>query len=203
MKENANNYVNRLRRNGHREELVVMTEPSQLDAAVDLFLRMHKTRAEADLKTHRDRFSTAQTRDFLRRVAPRLQARERIWPAVLKIDGQPVAAQLWLLLEKRAYRYYSGFDPAWARLGVMTVLTRRCIERAIENEFTELDLLLSLTDPQEKARWGASPRPVHTLTVGNGHLRSRLALRGYRARTRASERQDAGSSGQESRSPGK
>ena len=189
MKENANNYVNRLRRAGHEERLVVATEPSELDGALDVFLHMHKTRAEANLKPpHRDRFATPAARDFLRTVAHRLLARGRIWPAVLEIDGRPIAAQLWLLLDKRAYRYYSGFDPAWARFGVMTVLTRRCIERAIESGFVELDLLLSRTDPKEKARWGASPLPVHSLTVGNTRLRSRAALRGYRVRTRKTAR---------------
>jgi hypothetical protein len=35
-----------------------------------------------------------------------------------------------LSIARAAYRYYSGFDPARARYGVMTVLTRRCLEWA-------------------------------------------------------------------------
>jgi CelD/BcsL family acetyltransferase involved in cellulose biosynthesis len=91
-----------------------------------------------------------------------------------------VASQLCLAYQGRLYLYYSGFDPAWARHGVMMVLTRRCIERAIAHGYRELDLLLGLD--QEKQRWGAAPSPVFNLALSNPRLRSRTAFHLYRAR---------------------
>jgi CelD/BcsL family acetyltransferase involved in cellulose biosynthesis len=103
-----------------------------------------------------------------------------LWPCFLKVDGQVVASQLCLLHKGRLYLYYSGFDPAWARHGVMMILTRRCIERAIERGCRELDLLLGLD--QEKERWGAEPKAVVNLALASRRARSRAAFHLYRLR---------------------
>jgi len=186
MKDNVNNYVNRLRRTGRSERVVVPANQQELGGSLDLFLEFHEMRSRSNLKPpHRDRFSTPIARDFLGLVSRRLLTRGRIWAMVLEIDDRPVAAQIWLLLRNRAFRYYSGFDPQWARDGVMTVLTRRGIERAIEDGFTELDFLLSFDDPREKLRWGAKLQPVATVAVANRDIWSRAALAAYRVRDRA------------------
>src|SRR5262245_53074608 len=131
MKDNVNNYVNRLRRNGHREEFTVVEDAADLDRAIEVFLDLHRRRADAHLgRRHDDRFSTDRRRAFLRAVAGQLFARGALWPCFLKVNGEIVASQLCLAYKKRLYLYYSGFDPAWARHGVMMILTRRCIERA-------------------------------------------------------------------------
>lgn len=180
MKENANNYVNRLRREGHSEQMTVANSPAELTRDLAIFYRLHAARAAAGaLPRHRDRFASPAARQFLDQAAARLHARERVWLTVLRVDEQPVAAQIWLLHRETAARYYSGFDPDWSRNGVMTVLTRRGIEKAIAEGYRRLDLLLSLGDPKEKARWGATPQPVQQLAVGNPRLRSRAALAAY------------------------
>ena len=181
MKDNVNNYVNRLRRNGHREELAVVENAADLDRALDVFLDLHRRRADAHLaRRHDDRFSTENRRAFLRTVAKQLFARGALWPCFLKVDGEIVASQLCLAYKKRLYLYYSGFDPAWARHGVMMILTRRCIERAIDRGYRELDLLLG--PDQEKQRWGAMPGPVFNLALASHRMRSRAAFHLYRAR---------------------
>lgn len=191
MKDNVNNYVNRLRRAGHREELVVVTDPDQLDGALDRFLELHRRRAEATLgRPHDDRFDTPRRQAFLRTAARRLFTAKQLWPCLLRVDGQTVAAQLCLVHKGRLYLHYSGFDPAWARYGVMTILSRRCIEWGIGQGCRELDLLLGLD--QDKLRWGAEPRPVTNLTLASPRLRSRLALRLYLARRGISARRTRG-----------
>jgi CelD/BcsL family acetyltransferase involved in cellulose biosynthesis len=181
MKDNVNNYVNRLRRTGHQETLEVVQDPAELDRALDVFLDLHRRRADADLgRRHENRFDTCERRAFLRAVARRLFERGALWPCFLRIDGQAVAAQLCLAHQGRLYLYYSGFDPAWARHGVMMVLTRRCIERAIALGFRELDLLLG--PDQEKQRWGATPAPVFNLALASSRARSRAAFHLYHVR---------------------
>ena len=134
-------------------------------------------------RRHDDRFSTPPRRAFLRAVGRRLFERGALWPCLLKIDGQIVASQLCLVQDGRLYLYYSGFDPAWAQHGVMMILTRRCIERAISYGCRELDLLLGFD--QEKQRWGGEPGPVTNLTLASPRLRSRAAFQLYRARRAA------------------
>jgi len=181
MKDNVNNYVNRLRRTGHQEELVVVEDSAELDAGLETFLDLHRRRAAVELgRAHEDRFATPPRQAFLRTVARRLFERGALWPCFLKVDGQIVASQLCLVHQRRLYLYYSGFDPAWARSGVMMILTRRCIERSIGHGCRELDLLLGLD--QEKRRWGAEPGPVTNLTLASPRLRSRAAFEFYRLR---------------------
>jgi len=179
MKDNVNNYVNRLHREGHAEKLVVVEDPAKLDAALDTFFDLHRLRAEAELGVqHSDAFIRPETRGFLRTVARRLLERGKIWLCLLYVDGKPVAAQICLLHAGRLYFYYSGYDPAWARYGVMVVLNRRCIERAIALGCRELDMLLT-THPM-KTRWGCEPRPLADLTLASPRLRSRFWFGFYR-----------------------
>ena len=179
MKDNVNNYVNRLRREGHDERLVVVEDPAELDAALDTFFALHRDRAQADFRVHHhDEFTRPEIRGFLRTVARRLLERGKIWPCLLYVDGKPVAAQICLLHAGRIYFYFSGYDPAWARYGVMLVLNRRCIERAIDLGCRELDMLLT-THPM-KTRWGCEPRPLADLTLASPRLRSRFWFGFYR-----------------------
>jgi CelD/BcsL family acetyltransferase involved in cellulose biosynthesis len=178
MKENVNNYVNRLRRDGHSERLVVVEDVAELDGALEIVFDLHRQRARSTLgRRHDDRFADPARRAFLRTVARRLLERGRIWVCLLEVDGKPVAAQICLLQGESITVYYSGYDPAWARYGVMMVLTRRCIERAIRLGYRELDLLLGMD--QEKLRWGCEPRPVIDLTLGSPRLRSRACWQLY------------------------
>lgn len=180
MKDNINNYTNRLKRAGHAERLTVVDTAQGLDEALDILFRLHRLRAESDLKPlHENRFASPARRSFLRTVAARLTQRGgRIWSTFLHVDGQPVAAQLWLIQGQTLYRYYSGFDPAWSRYGAMLVLTRRCIEYALERGFERLDLLLGVN--QEKLRWGGEEGRVGHFVLASPRARSRVSLLLYR-----------------------
>jgi CelD/BcsL family acetyltransferase involved in cellulose biosynthesis len=178
MKDNVNNYVNRLRRDGHEERLAVVEGGGlELDRALDQFLRLHHLRAKSSVgPAHRDRFSAPDGRAFLRNVAHRLSGSGVFRAMFLHVDGLPVAAQLCLIDRRQLYLYYSGFDPAWARYGVMTVLTRRCLEWGIEQGCLEVDMMIG--SEYDKRRWGLHTEPVVNLVLANRRARSRMALAG-------------------------
>jgi CelD/BcsL family acetyltransferase involved in cellulose biosynthesis len=179
MKENVNNYVNRLRRDGHEERLVVVEGGADLDGALDEFLRLHRLRAKSSLgPVHRDRFSAPDRRAFLRKVAHRLSGSGLFRAMFLHVNGRPVAAQLCLVDRGQLYLYYSGFDPAWARYGVMTVLTRRCLEWGIAHGCRGVDMMIG--SGLDKRRWGLQEEPVVSVVLANRRARSRLALAGIR-----------------------
>jgi CelD/BcsL family acetyltransferase involved in cellulose biosynthesis len=186
MKDNVNNYVNRLRREGREDTFVLVEDPAQLDGALDVFLDLHRRRSRARGRfEHHDKFATAPSRAFLRTVVRRLGAGGGVWVCLLEVDGRPVAAQICLVDGGRLYAYYSGHDPEWWQYGVMLVLTRRCIEAAIARGLTELDLLAGAY--QDKLRWGARPEPLVDVAIAHRGLGSRLAFglfrrykRGYR-----------------------
>ena len=179
MKDNVNNYVNRLRRDGHREEFVVVDQPSEMDAALDGFFELHRRRARtSDRHRHHDKFAPPKHRQFLRTVVRRLAARGQVWVCFLRVNGRPVAVQLCLVHGERLYPYYSGFDPEWWAYGVMVTLTRRCIEHAIARGVRELDLMAGPN--QDKRRWGGEPTPLVDLTMASPHWRSRATFALFR-----------------------
>ena len=183
MKKHLRKFANRLERDGRPAEVVFVREAADLDDALDVFFELHRRRAAADLgRAHADRFSSPSHRAFLRTVAARLAERGRLWLGLLKVGGQPVAAQLCFGLGRRLHAYHSGYDPAWAWHAVMMYLFRRCVERAIAEGFRELDLGLGLD--QEKLRWGGQPHPVVNLTLASPRVRGRAVLALWRLHRR-------------------
>ena len=100
--------------------------------------------------------------------------------ASLEVDGEAVAVQACLLHGGSVSLYYSGYDPAWARYGVMTVLTKRLVQRAIDRGFTELDLLNGPS--YDKLRWGGREVPLALGVLTNPRRASRARLLLERAR---------------------
>lgn len=175
MRKHLKKFANRLSREGHEVEMVVVEGGARLDEALEVFLRLHESRAVSELNfRHESRFQSPSHKAFLRTMARRLAERGQLWVCLLRVDGQFVAAQICFPYQQKLYAYYSGYDPGWAWYAVMMFLFRRCIERAIEYQFEEFDLGLGLD--QEKLRWGGETRLVANLTLASPRLRSRLAL---------------------------
>jgi CelD/BcsL family acetyltransferase involved in cellulose biosynthesis len=184
MKKHIRKFANRLHREGHQEELVLLDGPERVEQAIDLFLDLHRKRSQAESgRRHTDRFAAPEREAFLRAVARRFSARGEFWPCVLEVDGVPVAIQLCFVHRGTLYPYYSGYDPAWAQYGVMMNLFRRCIERGIQHGCTRLDMMLGMD--QEKLRWGGAPRPVIDISLAAPHPRSQAAFAILRARRAA------------------
>jgi CelD/BcsL family acetyltransferase involved in cellulose biosynthesis len=184
MRKHIRKFANRLHREGHQEELFIPDKPSQVDFAIDLFIDLHRRRAQAETgRRHADRFATPEREAFLRAVGRRFAERGEFLPCVLLVNGAPVAVQLCFAYRETFFPYYSGYDPSWAHYGVMMNLFRRCIELAIQRGCTRLDLMLGMD--QEKLRWGGEPRRVVDLCLASPRLRSRAALALYHARASA------------------
>jgi CelD/BcsL family acetyltransferase involved in cellulose biosynthesis len=189
MKKHLRKFANRLERDSREPEVLFVREASAVDGALDVLFDLHRRRAAMDLgEGHSDRFRSPRSRAFLRAVVGRLAERGCLWFGQLKIGGQPVATQLCFGLERRFHASYSGYDPAWAWHAVMMFLFRRCVERAIIEGFSELDL--GLGHDQEKLRWGGQAHSVVHLTLASPRVRARamLALWQFRRRRHAATR---------------
>jgi CelD/BcsL family acetyltransferase involved in cellulose biosynthesis len=183
MKKHLRKFANRLERDGHRPEMVVVSGPDGLDRALDVFFDLHRRRAASDLgRVHVAYLAEEGPGAFLRTVAHRLAMQGRLRLCLLEIGGQPVAVQICFALERRLYAYHSGYDPRWAWHAVMMFLFRRCVELAITEGFAQFDL--GLGHDQEKLRWGGQARPVVNLTLASPRARSRLMLALWRWRRR-------------------
>jgi CelD/BcsL family acetyltransferase involved in cellulose biosynthesis len=158
-------------------------DAGDVDGALNVLFELHGRRAAVvGPAAHSDRFQSATHRAFLRAVTGRLAERRRVWLGVLKVGGEPVAAQLCFGFKQRFHVSHSGVDPAWAWYAVMMHLFRHCLELAMAEGFRELDLGLGYD--QEKLRWGGEARPVVILRVANRRLFSRVALALWRRRRR-------------------
>jgi CelD/BcsL family acetyltransferase involved in cellulose biosynthesis len=183
IRESLRHGYNSLKRDGHRFELQVATDPGEVLAGLDRFLDLHRMRANlANTVPHLDRFASKVCRNFLYAVSVQLAARGAIRLFGLKIGAEIVAMRLGFVVGDSLYLYYSGFDPAWARYGVMTTTVAEAIKYAIAQGLKTVNL--SPTKDLSKSRW--SPRQIDYPSAyePGERLRSRLASSAYsRARS--------------------
>jgi CelD/BcsL family acetyltransferase involved in cellulose biosynthesis len=178
IRESLRHCYNSLRRDGHQFELQVIADRTGLELALDRFLELHVMRSRlGGTVKHANRFSSQVSRDFLYAVCDRLAARGYVRLFALKIRGRSVAMRLGFVVGDALYLYYSGYDPAWARYGVMTTTVAESIKYAIENGLRAVNL--SPTRDPSKTRW--SPRQVDYESgyEPGPRLRSRLANMAY------------------------
>lgn len=130
--------------------------PGNLDELMEALLGLHASRwrergdtgglaAEAIQRFHKD-------------VARRLLARSMLALEALRIDGKIVSV-LYGFYDHQALRYYlGGFDPAFARASVGSLVLARAIEGALARGLAEFDFLRG-REPYKYA-WGARDRPI-------------------------------------------
>jgi CelD/BcsL family acetyltransferase involved in cellulose biosynthesis len=156
IKESLRKCYNSLKRAGHRFELRVIEEPSELPRALARFFELHTRRANAShLARHVDVFATAQSRKLLLDLAalPREISQLRVFQ--LEIAGSVVAARLGFLMGDELYLYFSGYEPGWSGFSVMTTTVAEAIKWALEREVRLVNL--SPGTDVSKTRWSASP----------------------------------------------
>jgi CelD/BcsL family acetyltransferase involved in cellulose biosynthesis len=175
MRKHLRKFSNRLERDGWKPEVTIARDVDGVDVALNVLFELHGRRAAVvGPAAHSDRFHSATHRAFLRAVTGRLAERRRVWLGVLKVGGEPVAAQLCFGFKQRFHVSHSGVDPAWAWYAVMMHLFRHCLELAMSEGYQELDLGLGYD--QEKLRWGGEAKSVVILRVASRRLLSRVAL---------------------------
>lgn len=102
---------------------------------------------------------------------------------ILEADDTPVAALLgWRIGETYAF-YNSGFDPAWSKQSVGTVMTSAAIRTAIEDGAREFDFLLGTE--AYKSSFTTTARPGATIVLTRAMHPTRLLIAGETRARRA------------------
>ena len=178
IRESLRHCYNSLKRDGHHFELQVIDSEPEVRRNLDRFLELHVMRAELPGTVfHPNRFASPISRDFLYEVCERLSKSGALRLFRLKIGSHIVAMRIGFAVGDCLYLYYSGFDPEWARYGVMTTTMAEAIKYAIARGFKTVNL--SPTKDISKSRW--SPREIEYQSAyqQGARLRSRLARRAY------------------------
>jgi CelD/BcsL family acetyltransferase involved in cellulose biosynthesis len=179
IRESLRHCYNSLKRDGHQFEFEVALEPEAVRGGIDRFLELHRQRAAmSGTVEHTDHFASQVSRRFLHAVCAELAVHGTVRLFQLRIAGVIVASRIGFVIRDSLYFYYSGFDPNWAKYGVMTTTIAEAFKYAIENGLKTADL--SRGTDISKTRWG--PRVVDF--AGAVELRkrpvSRLAYFCYR-----------------------
>jgi CelD/BcsL family acetyltransferase involved in cellulose biosynthesis len=185
IRESLRHCYNSLKRDGHTFELNVALTAIEVREALERLFVLHSMRADMQGSVeHPDRFAGMHVRLFMHEVCHALAARQVVRVFELRIAGRVVASRIGFVVGDSLYLYYSGFDPAWSRFGVMTTTLAEAIKYAIALGLKTVNL--SAGTDQSKTRWG--PREVGHQSAYDfsGKLRSRLAHHAY-AKARSGE----------------
>lgn len=178
-RESLRHCYNSLRRDGHPFEFVVARKPAEVVAALPRFFELHASRARMPWgPRHRDYFVSPPLKDFVREVCASLATRDAVRVFQLRIAGAVVAARVGFVVGDSLYLYYSGFDPAWARYGVMTTTEAEAFRFAIVEGVRTVNL--SPTTVRSKLRWRPRIIELRSCLVRRDTLSSRLACSAYR-----------------------
>jgi CelD/BcsL family acetyltransferase involved in cellulose biosynthesis len=165
---------NSLQREGLKFELVVTAEPGAMDEALRRFLGLHGKRAQtAEMVRHRNVFAGDSAQRFLYEVCALLAEQNIVRVFELKVGTQVVASRIGFVVGGSLYLYYSGFDPAWARYGVMTTTVAEAIKYAIAHGLASVNL--SPGTDVSKTRWGPRQTRIWQATQTANRWRSRAA----------------------------
>jgi CelD/BcsL family acetyltransferase involved in cellulose biosynthesis len=179
VRESLRHCYNSLKREGIEFTFEVAQTPDEVRAALVPFLALHSMRAQlGGTVTHPERFPDTFSRDFLSDVCTRLAGEGIAKVFLLKIRGEAVAARIGFLVRDSLYLYYSGFDPKWAKYGVMTTTLAEALKYAIASKVTRVNL--STGTDVSKTRWPVQTVELRRADERNPRLRSRLAFRAYR-----------------------
>lgn len=101
---------------------------------------------------------------------------------IAHLAGRPIAAQIWIVSNKKAYIYKLAYDEAYARYAPGTILTAHLFEHVMDRDkVTEVDYLIG-DDPYKQSwmthrreRWGIVAYNPRTLPGAALFLRAKLA----------------------------
>jgi len=155
MRKNLRKAYGFLERNRLVFTLRVTERPDGVAAAVTRFLKLHAARAEAaDMIFHPNIFVRPHVRAFLSDYLHGLAERGELRIFELEIGGAAVASRIVFLLGSDLYVYFAGYDPAWKKYSVMTVLMTEMFKWAFAHGVERINL--STGRDQSKMRWKPS-----------------------------------------------
>ena len=174
IKESLRHCYNSLKRDGVTFRFDVAATTGDVDAALGTFFRLHAMRAAmSGTVVHPDHFASARAQRFLRAVFARLAQKGIARVFTIVIDGQAAAVRLGCMLPSCLYLYYSGYEPRWARYGIMTTAVAESIKYAIDHGVRLVHL--SMGNDVSKARWGPDMPVYREATSVRPALGSRAA----------------------------
>ncbi len=137
--------------------LEAIAHPADVEAALDDFLRLHRSRAD------KAAFMTEEMERFFRVVVAALAAEAQVELIFLALGGVRVAAVLCFCDGDESLLYNSGYDPDYAYLSVGLLSKALALRKAIEEGKRRFDFLRG-PEPY-KYDLGATDRPVYRCTV--------------------------------------
>lgn len=151
----------KLRRVGEEAEAVrrVHTEVADLEAALEVFLRLHRL-SHVDKATFMDERMTA----FFWAMTRVMGEQGYVELNTLELDGVPAAAMYNFRYHDRLLVYNSGYDPGLRpNLSSGIVLLSQCIQDAIERGLRVFDFLQG--NEEYKYRFGAADTELRRLSI--------------------------------------
>jgi CelD/BcsL family acetyltransferase involved in cellulose biosynthesis len=153
IKESIRHSYNSLERSGH----TFSVEVGECHDTLDRLFELHRLRSLVDGRSqHGDHFRHREFRSFLGEGLAAAGAQLY----TLRIDGQVAAVRAALDANGQRYLYYSGFDPAWWKYGVMTLLVTEMVRDAIARGLESINFSPGVD--VSKTRWGAELVPFHS-----------------------------------------
>jgi CelD/BcsL family acetyltransferase involved in cellulose biosynthesis len=169
LRSNVKYYTRSLEREGELE--LVDVTGSSIPPAFSELVRLHDSRFET--KTAASAFSAAGVRDFHTQAAAVLGEANQSHVFLLNLNGTPIAALYGFSVQGRFMFYQSGFEPAYGRFSVGTVLLGLVIRRCIETGHHEFDFLRG--NETYKFRWANGSRILTTTCMFSNSSRSLVA----------------------------
>ena len=155
----------------HPTQFQIFSDPAKVDAALETLARLHTLSRQR--KNETGNFYRADYQAFHRDVAHAMARAGYLYIAQMDCDGRPVASTYGFHVGSVLFDYQKGYDPAYSRDGVGSVLTGMVIEDAIESlHAQELDFLRGTEE--YKYFWATRDRKTRTVLVWSTAMMARL-----------------------------
>ena len=149
----------------------IFSDSAQVDAALETLARLHTLSRQR--KNETGNFYRADYQAFHRDVAHAMARAGYLYIAQMDCDGRPVASTYGFHVGSVLFDYQKGYDPAYSRDGVGSVLTGMVIEDAIDRlHAQELDFLRGTEE--YKYFWATRDRKTRTILVWSTGTMARL-----------------------------
>jgi GNAT acetyltransferase-like protein len=137
-----------LDRDGHKFQLQITKDPSDVPAALSDFFRLHEERTK--VRSY-DVFAQPEKKKFLNDYCLEMAKRDQLRIYSISVLNQIVAMRIGFVFDQELYLYHSGNAVDWDRYSIMTVLLGEIFRSAIADGLTRVNL--STGNDRSKTRW--------------------------------------------------
>lgn len=163
-------YYNRRLRRDYNFELEEVRQEKDLAKKMESFFNLHRRRWRD--KKQPGLFFSKKYQAFHQDIAAEFLKEGWLKLCFLKLNNEVVASLYGFKHNQVFYYYLGGFDPAWGRFSVATVLTSQAMKEALEEKFVWFDFLRG--EESYKLKWQAKPTQNIRLLIGKKGVRAGL-----------------------------